>query len=113
MLPQQRIIPGDSGTQIVAALREMLREAEAGTFPHAADAADVPPLIEAELQRRLGEAAGWLHTARSRNDQVATAFRLWVKEACVACCGAVVDAQEALLRLAGRGGPPLLAPPYP
>ena len=111
MLTQQRIIPGDTGTQIVAALREMLREAEAGTFPIDAGAEDVHTLIEAELHRRLGEAAGWLHTARSRNDQVATAFRLWVKEACVACCGAVVGAQEALLRLAARDGH-LLLPAY-
>ena len=54
MLTQQRIIPGDSGTQIVAALREMLREAEAGTFPHDADAEDRHTLLEAQLQRRPG-----------------------------------------------------------
>mgnify|MGYP000330214550 CR=1 FL=1 len=111
MLARQGIVPPQAGARVVEGLREMLLEAEAGTFPVDAQVEDVHTLTEGELFRRVGDAAGWLHTARSRNDQVVTAFRLWAKEAAVSTVGAVVRAQEALLRLVERDGH-LLLPAY-
>jgi len=111
MLTDAGIIPADAGHQVTSALAAMLAEADAGTVPPAADLEDVHTLIEAELARRIGEAAGWLHTARSRNDQVVTAFRLWTKEACLTLAAAVVALQEVLLQRVEREGH-LLLPAY-
>ncbi|MDQ7851135.1 MAG: argininosuccinate lyase [Armatimonadota bacterium] len=111
MLLRQGIVPPQPGAQLVDALREMLLQAEAGSFPPDQQAEDVHTLIEAELFRRIGDAAGWLHTARSRNDQVVTAFRLWAKEAASSAVGAVVRVQDALLGLVERDGH-LLLPAY-
>lgn len=111
MLTARGIIPEDAGWQIIAALRAMIVEADAGAFPVDETAEDVHTLIEAELHRRIGEAAGWLHVARSRNDQVATAFRLWVKASAAAVCAAVTGVQEILLQRAAAEGE-LLLPAY-
>ena len=53
--------------------------------------------VEARLAELIGEAAGRLHTARSRNDQVATDFRLWVREACERADNGLLALQRALL----------------
>jgi argininosuccinate lyase len=58
--------------------------------------------VEAALKERIGEAAGRLHTARSRNDQVATGFRLYVRDALDAADTALKELQQALLRRAGE-----------
>lgn len=113
MLTAQRIIPEDAGAAISAALRGMLAEAEAeprGDDPtvRREDAEDVHTYIEAALHRRVGDAAGWLHTARSRNDQVVTAFRLWVKDACLAIGNALAAAQEVLLQRGEQDGDAVL-----
>ncbi len=108
MLTDRGIIPPEAGRQIGAALRTMVEEAGAGTFPVDESAEDVHTLIEGELSRRIGEAAGWLHVARSRNDQVATAFRMWSKEAAVALTARVAALVEALLERAAGDGEALL-----
>ncbi|HEV8340066.1 MAG TPA: argininosuccinate lyase [bacterium] len=108
MLTDRGIIPPEAGRQISSALRTLIHEAEAGTFPVDERAEDVHTLIEGELHRRIGEAAGWLHVARSRNDQVATAFRMWTKDAAVALSAGVTALQEALLERAARDGDALL-----
>jgi argininosuccinate lyase len=61
-------------------LLTVLSEIEAGTFQFRTDLEDIHMNVEARLKEIIGEPAGRLHTARSRNDQVATDFRLWVRE---------------------------------
>ena len=73
------IDPGDAEA-IVRGLAGILRDVEAGSLELGGAHEDVHSFIEAALYARIGPAAGRLHTGRSRNDQVATAFRLWVKE---------------------------------
>ncbi|MBV9241090.1 MAG: amino-acid acetyltransferase, partial [Acidobacteria bacterium] len=73
------VLTGDERIQIVDGLTALLEE-EAATdnFWKNADAEDVHSLIEARLIEKIGDPGRKLHTGRSRNDQVATAFRLWV-----------------------------------
>ncbi|MDE2516444.1 MAG: argininosuccinate lyase [Rhodospirillales bacterium] len=66
---------------IETGLDTIAREIEAGRFPFSDDLEDIHMNIEARLTERIGEAGKRLHTARSRNDQVATDFRLWVRDA--------------------------------
>jgi len=81
MLGAQRIIPPGEARKIAQGLRALLREVEAGRFRFDPRHEDVHMNIEAALIRRIGPAGGRLHTARSRNDQVATALRLWMRDA--------------------------------
>lgn len=83
MLSRTRLIPAEAATALKAGLLELWAEAEAGTL-RLPDEEDVHMAVEAELSRRIGAAAGFLHTARSRNDQVALDLRLHVRESCVA-----------------------------
>ena len=81
MLVAQRIITPKDGEAIARGLEKIRREIEAGKFPFRAEHEDIHLNIEARLAEIIGGAAGRLHTARSRNDQVATDFRLWVRDA--------------------------------
>ena len=81
MLARQGIIAADDAEKIVAGLDTILREIEAGTFAFSRALEDIHLNIEARLAELIGPAAGRLHTARSRNDQVATDFKLWVRDA--------------------------------
>ena len=72
-------------------------EIEAGTFEFKTELEDIHMNIEARLTERIGDAAGRLHTARSRNDQVATDFRLWVRDAVDAADDALMALQTALI----------------
>jgi argininosuccinate lyase len=67
---------------ILSGLETVLNEVEAGTFPWRTELEDVHMNVETRLRELIGPVAGKLHTARSRNDQVALDFRLWVKSAC-------------------------------
>ena len=78
MLAKQGIIPNDDATAIVAGLEKIRTEIEDGTFPWRPELEDIHMNVEARLFDIIGEVAGKLHTARSRNDQVATDFRLYV-----------------------------------
>ncbi len=102
MLAKQGIIPEADATAIVQGLREIEREIDAGTFPWRRDLEDVHMNIEARLAEKIGPAAGRLHTARSRNDQVATDLRLYAKGAIGRAVTAIRDLQEALVDLATR-----------
>ena len=66
---------------IVAGLEQIQGEIEAGAFPFSAALEDIHMNIEARLTELIGEPGRKLHTARSRNDQVATDLRLWVRDA--------------------------------
>jgi argininosuccinate lyase len=63
---------------------------------------DIHMAIEGELTRRIGDPARKLHTARSRNDQVATDLRLWTREAIDSLCSAVINLQKQLVNLANK-----------
>jgi argininosuccinate lyase len=81
MLARQAIITADECRQIVAGLTEILSEINNGTFVFEQHLEDVHMNIENALIERLGDVGRKLHTARSRNDQVATDLRLWVRDA--------------------------------
>ncbi|MDH5747711.1 MAG: argininosuccinate lyase [Rhodospirillales bacterium] len=81
MLARQGIISKEDGKAILGGLDSVLREIEAGTFDFKASLEDIHMNVEARLAELIGEAAGRLHTARSRNDQVATDVKLWVRGA--------------------------------
>ena len=81
MLVRQKLLSPQDGEAIDRGLGQIRAEIEAGTFPFRSEHEDIHLNIEARLGELIGPAAGRLHTARSRNDQVATDFRLWVRDA--------------------------------
>ncbi len=97
MLVAQGIISAADGDAILAGLDTVLQEIEAGNFPFSAALEDIHMNVEARLAELIGDAAGRLHTARSRNDQVATDFRLWVRDAIDGMDGALRELQAALI----------------
>ena len=103
MLGARRIIPRADAVKIVRGLRAILREGEAGKFRFDPALEDVHMNVEAALTRRIGPAGGRLHTARSRNDQVATALRLWLREEIGHIQAALRGLRRALLAQAERG----------
>ena len=94
MLARTGIIEAADEQAIRAGLEQIAGEIEAGRFEFDAALEDIHMNIEARLSERIGEAGLRLHTARSRNDQVATDFRLWVRDAIDG-----LDAQAAALML--------------
>ena len=82
MLEKAGIVPAADSDKIVQGLEQIAADIAAGKMQWDPDDEDVHMNIEAELARRIGDVAGKLHTARSRNDQVATDMRLWVRNAC-------------------------------
>ena len=96
MLARQRIIPLPAAHALHQALVQLWADAEAGTWRPAADEEDIHMAVEAELTRRLGADAGHLHTARSRNDQVALDLRLHVREQVAEALEALAGIVEAL-----------------
>jgi len=97
MLVRQGIVSSEDGAAILQGLDTIAREIEDGRFTFKAALEDIHMNVEARLEELIGEAAGRLHTARSRNDQVATDFRLWVRDASDALDGALAELQSALL----------------
>jgi len=87
---------------IEAGLHEICDEIEAGTFTFSTELEDVHMNIEAELTRRIGPAGAKLHTARSRNDQVATDVRLFLREELTKIVQALRATQSVLVTLAER-----------
>jgi argininosuccinate lyase len=96
MLARQGIIGADDAEKIEAGLDTILREIEAGAFKFSRALEDIHMHIESRLTELVGPAAGRLHTARSRNDQVATDLRLWVRDAIDDIDRALADLQAAL-----------------
>jgi len=100
MLAKQKIITEADAKAIIEGLKAILADIEAGDFVFQDALEDVHMNIESALKERIGEAAGRLHTARSRNDQVATDFRLYVRDALDAFDGAFMALQRTLLKRA-------------
>ena len=79
MLMKQRIIPADKGKKIIKGLKKIKSLIDGGKFIFEEKYEDIHLNIEKKLFQIIGPAAGFMHTARSRNDQVVTDFKLWVK----------------------------------
>ncbi|MFD2181288.1 argininosuccinate lyase [Rhodoplanes azumiensis] len=96
MLADQGIISAADATAIASGLDAVLAEIEAGTFEFSRALEDIHMNVEARLKTLIGAPAGRLHTARSRNDQVATDFKLWVRDAIDGIDALLADYQRAL-----------------
>ncbi|PKP75665.1 MAG: argininosuccinate lyase [Alphaproteobacteria bacterium HGW-Alphaproteobacteria-6] len=103
MLAATGIISDSDGAAIREGLITVLSEIEAGRFVFSTALEDIHMNVEARLKELIGAPAGRLHTARSRNDQVATDFRLWVRDQCDAATAALDALMRALLAQAGAG----------
>lgn len=100
MLAAQGIIDKADAEKIAAGLDTILSEIEAGDFTFQRALEDIHMNVESRLATLLGPAAGRLHTARSRNDQVATDFRLYVRDTIDTLDGQIRDLQQALVEKA-------------
>ncbi len=100
MLAAQGIISKDDAQKIEAGLDRVLEEIEAGKFTFSRALEDVHMNVESRLKELIGEPAGRLHTARSRNDQVATDFKLYVRDWIDGADAALAALQLALARKA-------------
>ncbi|MGB1087134.1 MAG: lyase family protein, partial [Alphaproteobacteria bacterium] len=97
MLADAGILTGEDRDAIIAGLDTVLSEIEAGTFTFQAALEDIHMNVESRLRELIGDAAGRLHTARSRNDQVATDFRLWVRDTLDDLVGKIAALQSAFI----------------
>ena len=98
MLARQGIIACDEAERLVTGLERIREEIEANTFPWREELEDVHMNIERRLYETVGDVAGKLHTARSRNDQVATDVRLYVKEVIDEALQAIHDLRAAFVQ---------------
>jgi argininosuccinate lyase len=96
MLAEQGIVSRDDEAAITKGLDKVLAEIEGGTFVFKRALEDIHMNVEARLAEIIGAPAGRLHTARSRNDQVATDFKLWVRDAVDGLDAQLKDLQKAL-----------------
>ena len=97
MLGAVGIVGDKDALTIIGGLDQIAAEYEANGVPENWDLEDIHMTVESRLAELIGPVAGRLHTARSRNDQVATDFRLWVREACVAADAALGYLQVVLV----------------
>jgi len=97
MLSTQGIVDAKDAAQIIDGLNQIAQEYEADGVPENLDLEDIHMTIEARLTEIIGPVAGRLHTARSRNDQVATSFRLWVRDAVDDVSAGLRDLRVALI----------------
>ena len=97
MLGAQGIITAEDSAAIIAGLKTIQQEYATQGVPEHIELEDIHMQVETRLRELIGDAAGRLHTARSRNDQVATDFRLWVREACHEMDRALKALQVALV----------------
>lgn len=100
MLAKQKIISEADARAIVSGLNAILKDIEAGKFIFRSELEDIHMNIESALKDKIGDAAGRLHTARSRNDQVATDFRLYVRDTLDALDAQLKQLQQSLIKRA-------------
>ncbi|MFO1027054.1 MAG: argininosuccinate lyase [Acetobacteraceae bacterium] len=96
MLAKIGLLSAEDEDAIGQGLEAIAQQIDAGSFPFDAALEDIHMNIEARLTERIGDAGRRLHTARSRNDQVATDFRLWVRDAIDGLGAQVTDVMRAL-----------------
>jgi len=99
-LAQAGVIGADEAQTLIGGLEQVRAEFEAGTFALAAGDEDIHTAVERRLGELVGAVGGKLHTGRSRNDQVATDFRLWVKDALIDLDRRLAEVQIALIEQA-------------
>ena len=97
MLARQAIISEEEAAAIVGGLEAVRGEIESGSFPWREELEDVHMNVERRLFETIGEAAGKLHTARSRNDQVALDLRMYAKEVISGCGESLHRLRDALV----------------
>ena len=102
MLRDQGIIPADDTDAILKGLDQIAEEFERDGVPEKVELEDIHMTVEHRLTELIGPAAGRLHTARSRNDQVATDFRMWVRQACDDAIANIRDLQRVLVEAADK-----------
>ena len=102
MLAESGLLTPDECQQIVRGLTDIQAEIEAGRFAFVLEREDIHMHIEAALIDRLGDVGRKLHTARSRNDQVATDVKLWVRDALDRVDARLLDLQRAFVAAADR-----------
>ncbi|MEO1968384.1 MAG: argininosuccinate lyase [Sphingomonadaceae bacterium] len=102
MLAAQGIVSTEDARTIDGGLIQIAAEYERDGVPEDWDLEDIHMTVESRLSELIGPVAGRLHTARSRNDQVATDFRLWVREACARAEAGITSLQQALVTRAGE-----------
>ena len=103
MLAKQNIITASDAEAIKEGLLTILSEIENGTFEYSKALEDIHMNIESRLKEIIGEPAGRLHTGRSRNDQVATDFKLWTRDQCDAIIEGLTELMKALIDQAEAG----------
>ncbi len=103
MLAATGILSDSDAKAIREGLLTVLSEIESGSFQFSTALEDIHMNVEARLKDLIGEPAGRLHTGRSRNDQVATDFRLWVRGQCDAAISGIRALQKALVGQAEAG----------
>ena len=102
MLSRQGIITAKEKLQIVNGLSSILEDLQNGSLSFDMDAEDIHMFVESELTKRIGDAGKKLHTARSRNDQVALDIRLYLKEECEEISGLLKELLRAIRNLASE-----------
>lgn len=102
MLGRQGIISSTDSRKIIAGLKEIASEIESGKFKFRLELEDVHMNIEAALIKKIGPTGGRLHTARSRNDQVALDLRLYLKDEGSTAMALIARFQQILLRVASK-----------
>ena len=100
MLAKQGIVTEADAKAISQGLDQVAQEIEKGDFTFSRSLEDIHMNVESRLAKLIGAAAGRLHTARSRNDQVATDVRLWIKDQCDAADAALAALLRTLVKLA-------------
>ena len=103
MLAKQNIITASDAEAIKEGLLTIQSEIENGTFEYSKALEDIHMNIESRLKEIIGEPAGRLHTGRSRNDQVATDFKLWTRDQCDAIIEGLTELMKALIDQADAG----------
>ena len=111
MLAKQGIISGDEATAITGGLEEIKSEIESEKFPWREELEDIHMNVERRLFDKIGDTAGKLHTARSRNDQVALDVRMFTKDAIAQVLKGIQGVRQALVGLA-EANPRTVMPGY-
>ena len=111
MLAKQGILPQTEVDTIIDGLEGILKDIRAGKLDFTADAEDIHMFIEAELTKRIGDAGKRLHTARSRNDQVAVDIRLYLRDEAESILALIKDLVQAVIAQAEKSAD-IIAPAY-
>ncbi len=102
MLGRQGIIPKKEAARIIRGLEEILREIVTGTFEFSVELEDIHMNIESRLIEKIGPVGGKLHTARSRNDQIALDIRMFLRDEIAEIHDLLASLQAVIIRLADR-----------